>query len=111
MPPSPLPAERNRAPVSTPAGTLILILVARSRRPAPWHAWHGFSITRPAPSQREQVWAMLNIPRELMTCPRPPQVEHGFAVVPGAAPEPRHVSHDSSFVTGISFSQDRKSVV
>src|SRR3989449_11487435 len=68
MPPSPLPAERRAAPVSTPGGILILILEACSRRPAPWHAWHGFSITRPAPSQRGQVWAILKMPRELMTC-------------------------------------------
>jgi hypothetical protein len=48
---------------------------------------------------------MLKIPRELMTCPRPPQVEQVFAVEPGSAPEPRQDSHGSSFVTGISFSQ------
>ena len=48
---------------------------------------------------------MLKIPRELITCPRPPQVEHVFEVEPGSAPEPRQDSHKSSFVTAISFSQ------
>src|SRR6266545_2066411 len=105
MPPSPLAVERNRAPVSTPAGILILIFDVRSRRPTPWHARQGLSITRPAPSHRGQVWAMLKMPRELITCPRPPQVVQVFVDEPGSAPEPRHDSHGSSLVTAISFSQ------
>src|SRR5438552_17697441 len=104
MPPSPLPAERSRAPVSTPGGILIVVLEVRSRRPAPWHARHGFSTTRPAPSHRGHVCAMLKIPRELITCPRPPQVEHVFEVEPGSAPAPRPDSQQSRIVTSFSFS-------
>ena len=48
---------------------------------------------------------MLKMPRELMTCPRPPQVEQVFVVEPGSEPDPRHDSQVSSFVTVISLSQ------
>jgi hypothetical protein len=47
---------------------------------------------------------MLKIPRELITCPRPPQTVHAFAVAPGSAPEPLHDSQASSLLTEISFS-------
>ena len=66
--------ERRREPVSTPAGMRSLILEVRSRRPWPRQTLQGLSITRPAPWQCGQVWAMLKMPRELMTWPRPPQV-------------------------------------
>ncbi len=92
-PPRRFPRNRRREPPSTPAGTLILIVDARSRLPAPPQARHGLSMTRPRPSHRGQVWAMLNMPRELMTWPRPPQVEQTLAVAPCSAPLPRQDSH------------------
>ena len=47
---------------------------------------------------------MLKMPRELITWPRPPQVEQVFVVEPGSAPEPPHDSQESSLVTGTSLS-------
>ena len=82
-----------------------LILDVRSRRPVPWQVLQGFSMTRPAPSQRGQVWAMLKIPRELITCPRPPQVAQGLLLEPASPPEPLQTSHRSCLWTLISFSQ------
>lgn len=40
----------------------------------------------------------------VITCPWPPQVLHDVGVVPGLAPEPLHVVHDSNLVTSMSFS-------
>src|SRR5215471_2983487 len=104
-PASPFPAERSREPVSTPAGMRSLIFEATSLRPFPWHALQGFSMTRPAPWQCGHVCAMLKIPRELMICPRPPQVGHDLTLDPLSAPVPLHTSHCAGLVMVISFSQ------
>src|SRR5690606_6477485 len=104
-PASPFPEERNRDPVSTPAGIFNLIFEVRSRRPLPWQILHGRSTIFPRPSQRGHVWAMLKIPREFTTCPRPPQVAHVLVVAPFSAPVLSQASHASAFVMEISFSQ------
>jgi hypothetical protein len=44
-----------------------LIFEERSRRPSERQALQGFSNAWPAPWQFGQVWAMLKMPRELMT--------------------------------------------
>src|SRR5271169_4815371 len=75
------------------------------RLPFPWQLLHGFSKVRPAPLQCGHVCAMLKIPRDLQTRPRPPHVAQVFNFEPASAPEPSHVSHLSSFVTEISLSQ------
>ena len=85
---SPLLAERSLEPVSTPAGIRSLILEVRSRRPAPRQVLHGFSITRPAPWHCGQVCAMLKMPREVITWPRPPHAGQLRVCDPGSAPEP-----------------------
>src|SRR2546425_680356 len=82
-----------------------LILELRWRLPSPWQALHGFSTMRPAPLQVGHVCAMLKIPRDISTCPRPPQVVHDFNFEPCSMPAPSQVSHLSSLVTEISFSQ------
>jgi hypothetical protein len=48
---------------------------------------------------------MLKMPRELITCPRPPQVEQARARDPASAPAPLQASQDSALFTEISFSQ------
>src|SRR5208282_3506335 len=103
-PASPLPDERRREPASTPGGMRSLIFELRSRRPSPWQDLHGFSKMRPAPLQCGHVCAMLKMPREVMTCPRPPQVVQVRIFEPCSMPEPLHVSHRSSLETEISFS-------
>src|ERR1700722_3352419 len=104
-PASPFPDERRRDPASTPGGIFSFIFEVRWRLPSPWQPLQGFSKIRPAPLQCGHVCAMLKIPRDIKTCPRPPHVAHVFNFEPASAPEPPHVSHLSSFVTEISLSQ------
>ena len=90
--------------MSTPAGIRKVIFEVRSRRPVPRQFLQGFSMMRPAPWQWGQVCAMLKMPREVITWPRPPQVGQVLTRDPASAPEPSQTSQRSGLVTVISFS-------
>ena len=92
---------------STPAGIFSFIFELFSRLPFPWQLLHGFSKVRPAPLQCGHVCAMLKMPREVMTCPRPWHVGQVRVLEPASTPEPLHTSHFSGLVTVISFSVPR----
>src|SRR5205823_10986705 len=62
----------------------------------------------PAPWQWGQVWAMLKMPRDVSTCPRPPQVAQVLTREPGSAPAPPQTSQPSGLVTLISRSEERR---
>ena len=66
-----------RVPVSTPAGTLILIVRRVRTRPSPEHSKQGLTSTSPKPWQVMQGRVVMTWPRnERCTCwisPRPPQ--------------------------------------
>ena len=68
-PASPLFAERNFEPVSTPAGTLTLILVVSFTRPSPPQVEQAFSTFFPLPWQVEQVCLTEKKPLDTVTCP------------------------------------------
>src|SRR6059058_5810213 len=104
MPASPFREERRREPLPMPAGIFSLIRLEFSTRPSPPHLRQGFSMIWPTPRQRGQVCDTWKNPRELITCPRPPQVGQLILREPDSAPVPLHLSQISSFLTLISFS-------
>jgi hypothetical protein len=75
-----------------------------SARPSPSQTPHGFSMIWPTPRQRGQVCETWKNPRELMTCPRPPQAGQLMVREPGSAPFPSHFVQTSSLRTSISLS-------
>ena len=53
--------------------------------PDAWHRWHGEDVT---------IWPRIDW-RTRRTSPAPPQVSQRVAVVPGLAPLPEHVVHET----------------
>ncbi len=78
-----------------PAGILTVSVRSFVVRPSPLHVTHGFEMMRPEPWQREHVRATVKNPCWKRCCPRPWHCGHVVGLVPGAAPEPLHVSHVS----------------
>src|SRR5215471_16319766 len=82
-----------RAPSRTPAGIFTENFLVRRTLPDPWHVGHGVSTTRPEPPHRGHGRENENGPWFIATAPVPLHWGHVTGLVPGAAPEPRHVSH------------------
>src|SRR4029079_15667084 len=87
------PARRMRVPSSTPAGMLTDSVRSFWTRPEPEQSLHGSSIVSPRPWQAGHVRAIVKKPWLARTFPTPPHVAQMWALVPGLAPEPAHVSH------------------
>ena len=103
-PAAPLPEERNRTPVSTPAGMRMRTEVFWLTRPSPLQVRHGRSMTLPAPEHRGQVWRIMMMPALRVTWPRPPQVWQGTVFEPFSAPPPLHGSQRIGLLKLSSFS-------
>src|SRR5687768_1105129 len=103
-PPSPSPATRSRVPSSTPAGTLTARVFSSRTFPAPLQVVQASRITLPAPPHCGQVRDTAKKPCEKRIWPRPPQPEHVTGEVPGRAPEPLQVVHDTERGTWIEAS-------
>src|SRR5215467_14122143 len=96
-PDSPSRCRRSRDPVSTPAGIFTSIDFSCSMRPAPRQSSQGEVITWPTPRQVLHVRETEKNPCWNRTCPAPSHVRQVSGLVPGAAPEPLHFLHVSSF--------------
>ncbi len=86
-----------------PAGNETITLRSFSTAPAPLQAVQGVFTTLPSPLHSGQVWVNITNPREVETCPTPPQVPHCLRLVPGLAPVPEH----SSQATGVRMGTSR----
>jgi molecular chaperone DnaK len=73
------------------------------------HVLQGFSITRPSPRQRLQVFTVSKRPKGVfwtfLTCPLPLHSGQSFTLEPGSAPSPPHLSQRSTRLISISFSK------
>ena len=71
--------------------------------PPPLHSTHLSFTMRPRPRHVGQVVAIMKMPCECATWPRPPQVPHAAGCEPGLPPEPPHSSQCTSRVSSSGF--------
>src|SRR4029077_1680396 len=79
-------------PSSTPLGMLTDSVRSRVTRPPPPQTLQGSSITWPRPWHVGQVRSRVKKPSACRFWPAPPQLAHGFGLVPALAPLPEQAS-------------------
>jgi hypothetical protein len=84
-----------RSPSSTPAGIFTASVLCFFTRPAPRQVPQGSEIILPLPWHVGQVCWIEKKPWDMRTVPEPWQVSQVLGCVPGLAPVPWQVSHDS----------------
>src|SRR5450759_286384 len=96
LPGSPFPLKRILPPSLAPAGILTVTGLTFTTLPLPRHVVHGVSTTLPLPPHRLHGRDTPKRPCPWLTWPVPLHTGHVFGLVPGAAPLPWHVGHDST---------------
>src|SRR5690606_11153718 len=102
-PTSPCAVSLMRVPVSTPAGTLTVIVRRLRTRPSPEHSAHGSGMTVPNPWHAAHGALVMTWPRKeratRWTVPRPWHTSHVRGDVPGRQHVPPHVPHPTAVST------------